>query len=237
MSDDRSGEESVWTGFNWTRERYEELIARVTPGYHEQGGLIADLLEPVTARWRQGPFRVLDLGAGTGSLSRSLLTAFPEAEVTALDVSAVMLAECRQFLASFGARAQVVEGDFSKQELGSGYRAVVSRLAIHHLRDVEKRALYRRVFEALIPGGVFVDSDLIVGETEAETRVMLAEWRAYMAGRGDDPDEWQEWLVGDDDYPATERERHDGLEATGFVEVRTVWKHTNFAVVSALKPS
>jgi len=145
MSDDRSGEESVWTGFNWTRERYEELIARVTPGYHEQGGLIADLLKPVAARWRQGPFRILDLGTGTGSLSRSLLSAFPEAEVTALDVSAVMLAECRQVLASFGARAQVVEGDFSKQELGSGYRAVVSRLAIHHLRDVEKRALYRRV--------------------------------------------------------------------------------------------
>ena len=236
MSDRDTREDPAWAGFDWTPERYEDLIRRVVPGYHEQEFLVAEALRPSAPEDERGPFRILELGAGTGSLSCSLLAAFPEGELTAMDVSPVMLAECRRALTPFGERARVVEADIATADLGSGYHAVVSRLAIHHLRGAEKHDLYGRTFTALVPGGVFVNSDLIAGETEAEMEAMPAEWRDYMVAQGDDPDEWRRWLVGDDDYPATESEQIAGLAAAGFVEARTIWRQANFAMVRAIKP-
>lgn len=182
------------------------------------------------------PLRMLELGAGMGRLSLCLLEEFPQAELTALDISPVMLAECREVLAPFGARATVVAADFATAELGMGYDTAVSRLSIHHLEDDEKQALYRRLFGALVPGGVLVYADLIKGETEDEDGALRAEWRDYMRSRGDDPDEWEAWLVGDGDHPATERRQIAGLEAAGFVEIETIWRRAQFAIIRAMKP-
>lgn len=224
----------AWAGFDWSRERYEDLISRVVPDYHQQESLIVDVVREVAPDEKCGLFRILELGAGTGKLARLFLETFPGAEVIAMDVSAVMLDVCRQTLAPFGGRAEVVEGDFAHARLASGCRAVVSRLALHHLDDAGKRALFGRVFAALDVGGVFVNSDMIVGATPEESGALMAEWRDYMMARGDDPDEWLQWLVGDDDFPASEQAQVAWLRAAGFREVRTVWKRAGFAMIRAL---
>ena len=195
-----------------------------------------------------GCFSILELGAGTGSLARYLLETYPRAVVTALDVSPAMLAECRRTLAPFGERARVVEADLDTADLaGAGaesggasslprpYDAVVSRLAIHHLEHAGQEQLVRRVFAALRPGGVFVNSDMIAGEDAAESAAMMDDWRRYMRGRGDDPAEWEQWLVGDDDHPAPERAQLGWLRAAGFVQVETIWKVAGFAMFRAVK--
>jgi len=223
---------AAWAGFDWSRERYEDLIARVVPDYFEQDSLFVDAVREVAPDEGHGPFRVLELGAGAGNLARLLLQTFPRVEVTAMDVSAVMLAACRQTLEPFGGRARVVEGDFASAGLGSGYRAVVSRLAIHHLDDPGKEALFGRVFAALDAGGVFVISDMIVGATPEESGALMAEWRDYMVARGDDPDEWLQWLVGDDDLPASVQAQMAWLQAAGFNDVQVIWKRAGFAMLS-----
>jgi len=228
--------DAAWTEFDWSKERYEDMIGRVVPDYHQQGSLIAEAIREVATGGREKPLHILELGAGAGGLSRHLLTTLPRAEVTALDVSPVMLAACREALAPFGDRARVLEADFGIAELDGGYHAVVSRLTVHHLKDDEKQALYRRVFGALLPGGLFVIGDLIAGETEADKQAMRAEWQEYMISRGDDPDEWERWLVGDDDYPATEQGQLAWLEATGFIDVKTIWKRAFFALTRAARP-
>ena len=47
---------------------------------------------------RKAPFRALDLGSGPGVLSRLLLDTFPNAQVTAFDISPVMLDVCKKKL-------------------------------------------------------------------------------------------------------------------------------------------
>ena len=42
---------------------------------------------------------------------------------------------------------------------------MVSALAIHHLDDGAKRALFHRVHDALTGGGVFIDADQVSGAT------------------------------------------------------------------------
>jgi tRNA (cmo5U34)-methyltransferase len=234
-----SSESPAWTDFDWSRERYEDLVRHVVPDYDSQAGLIAQELSAAAAAAGGRPFRILELGAGTGSLSRHLLGTFPAAVVTAVDVSPVMLAECRRTLGTYGARAEVVEADFGEAELAAGpvFDAVVSRLAIHHLDDAGKETLLQRVFAALRPGGVFVNGDMITGGGEAEKAAMLAEWRRYMTSRGDDPAEWEQWLVGEDDKPATEGANLEWLRSAGFTDVRTLWKLATFAMFRAVRPA
>ncbi len=235
MKDEGPGDGPAWVGFDWTSDRYEDLIRRVVPGYREQESLIAGVLREVMPPRGEGPFRILELGAGTGTLSHLLLETFPDGELTALDVSPVMVEACAGALAPFGSRALVLQADLATAALGSGYHAVVSRLAIHHLEDGEKRSLFGRVAEALLPGGVFVSSDLIAGETEAETEAMLAEWRECMRAQGDDPAEWVQWLAGGDDLPSPARRQIGWLLETGFHDAKVIWHRANFATLRAVK--
>jgi tRNA (cmo5U34)-methyltransferase len=225
----------AWAGFDWTPERYEDLIRRIMPGYGEQEALITEVLREAEPSDGRGPFRILELGAGTGTLSRYLLETFPAGHLTALDISPLMVETCAQVLAPFGSRARVLQSDFAGSELGSGYHAVVSRLAIHHLEDGVKRALFGRVAKALLPGGIFVNSDLIVGETEAETEAMLAEWRDCMRAQGEDPAELAQWLVGEDDLPSPTRALIGWLLEAGFRDARVIWQRADFATLLAVK--
>ncbi|GAA4543035.1 class I SAM-dependent methyltransferase [Pseudonocardia xishanensis] len=77
---------------------YDSLVGR-NPGYHEHLRLSAERLRlrPSTpsASPTAAPRRLLDLGCGTGASTAALLAAHPDAEITAVDGSAEMLAVAR----------------------------------------------------------------------------------------------------------------------------------------------
>src|SRR5262249_21184680 len=64
---------------------------------------------------------------------------------------------------------EFVIGDFRKlQELAPGARTVdvvFSAYALHHLSRFDKDAVLKRVAELLVPGGWFVNADLIVADS------------------------------------------------------------------------
>ncbi|MHB8053615.1 MAG: class I SAM-dependent methyltransferase, partial [Methanoregula sp.] len=101
---------------------------------------------------------ILDIGAGTGLLSRLLLEKYPGATITLLDISEKMLAVARE---RFSGCNNVVfrAGDYSRVDLGGPYDLVCSALSIHHLEPEDKRRLFGRIFSVLAPGGVFANAD------------------------------------------------------------------------------
>src|SRR5271170_2701838 len=72
--------------------------------------------------------RVLDLGAGTGLLSFYLGSAFPNAAVTLVDVSAGMLAQARERLEIGGNRFRFEIADFAENPIDEKYEVIVSGL-------------------------------------------------------------------------------------------------------------
>jgi tRNA (cmo5U34)-methyltransferase len=177
------------------------------------------------------PKQVLDLGAGTGLLSRHLRAAYPDAELTLLDAAPAMLDGAR---AVFGDSAGYVEADLTDALPAGPWCAIVSALAIHHLEDAAKRDLFARVHAVLKPRGVFVNADQVAGPTPLLDDYNAA-WhreRALAAGATE-----ADWAAAEErmehDRCATVDDQLAWLREAGFADADVVFKDHCFAVIVA----
>jgi tRNA (cmo5U34)-methyltransferase len=181
--------------------------------------------------------RVLDLGAGTGLLAEQVLARWPRARLVLLDLSTDMLERARARFAVRNVRIEIRAADYLRDPLGGPYDAVVSALSIHHLPDTGKRALFRRAFAALRPGGRFVDADNVLAPTPALAAADRRRWIARVRESG----------IGDADLAAALlRTRLDvlaplgtqlgWLRRAGFVDVDCRYKWLHFAVFGGRRP-
>jgi tRNA (cmo5U34)-methyltransferase len=176
----------------------------------------------------------LDLGAGTGLLAAILREQFPKARFTLIDISEEMLARARERFA--GQDVSIVTGDYSKEAIPGWFDAIVSALSIHHLTDDDKAALFRRIFQALKPGGVFVNADEVKGDTPELDRTYWEEWEREILARGIDPGEVTAARTRmSHDIPATLEAHLHWLRKAGFVDVDCWYKYWGYAVFGGRK--
>lgn len=141
------------TEFHFDPDTYLAMMREDVPRYDELQDVVVAATSGLDAR------RILELGTGTGETARRLLAAHPGAGLVGIDSSEGMLAVAR---ADLGADLRVQRLEDPLPE--GPFDLVVSALAVHHLDADEKRDLFRRVRQELIPGGRFVLADLIVPE-------------------------------------------------------------------------
>lgn len=117
--------------------------------------------------------RVLELGSGTGNLSCLI----PQCrELVCVDLSEQMEAVARSKLAHVPNRrfikADLLE-EFEKES--TPFDSVISTYTVHHLTDDEKRVLFARVFNGLVPGGRAVFGDLML-QNEEEKAIKIQKY-------------------------------------------------------------
>jgi tRNA (cmo5U34)-methyltransferase len=144
--------------YHFFPEAYLELIRSEVPAY--------DRLQDEVARattWR--PARtILDLGVGTGVTAQRVLAIHPDAHLVGIDESAEMLDAAREVLPGADLRVSRLE-----DTLPDGpFDLVVSALAVHHLDGPGKADLFRRIADALTPGGRVVMADVVVPDDPAD---------------------------------------------------------------------
>ncbi len=123
-------------------ENYDEIIRKLIPRYEEMQGSVLGFLDfPADSE-----IAVLDLGIGTGETAQRILEAFPKSKIIGIDLSQEMLESARQRLAKYPERVELTVGNMADAELPEFVDAIVSTLAIHHLTDEQKRALYQISF-------------------------------------------------------------------------------------------
>lgn len=210
---------------------YDNLIPQLIPYYHEQHTLMLDLI-PFK---RTTKIRVLDLGAGTGILSSLILKAFPQATVVALDLAENMLTACRRNLSTYQDRAIFRRGNFAVDDVGSEYNLVVAGLALHHLDDLAKQKLLKRLFNALNPGGYFLCQDIVYGSSPNLTQQYETLWCRYIQSNGEDDEYWFSKYL-DEDMPASVEDQTKWLVEAGFKDVGCHWRYLNFAIFGGQKP-
>ncbi len=116
----------------------------------ELGRRLLERLDPI----RLAPATALDLGAGTGQLSRGLQRRFPRCRVVALDLSAGMLRQLRR-RQGWWRRARLVQADAQCLPLApASLDLVLSGLTLQWCDEPAR--VFREVRRVLRPGGLFL---------------------------------------------------------------------------------
>ncbi len=131
--------------------------------------------------------------------------------------------------------------------------AIVSTSAIHHLEPAEKQALFAQCYEALAPGGTFINGDEYRPADDGEYLALFKEWSAHMSAAIEDgriPEEFRATLdywhdrnirrfgepkASGDDCHETVAAQIGYLHDAGFAEVETVRAEKFWAVLVGRK--
>ena len=215
---------------------FDSSIRQLMPRYDE---MLDTVVRCVPSEVKQ----ILELGCGTGELSLKLLEEFPEAKIIALDYSPRMIQFARSKIEQAGLsdRWRGIEMDFG--DWANGTEAVetvdacVSSLAIHHLTDIMKLQLFRRIRQSLNPGGVFWNADPVVQESGLLCEVYKQLREDWASGQGITLEDVRA-KIGTSvpfghsrpDQLATLEAQLDMLKTAGFSQLEVPWKYFGLAI-------
>ncbi len=217
---------------------YEASIARCVPRYAE---MLATLLKYIPAS-QEHPQSILELGAGTGNLSRRLAQQYPDAELHLLDISEASLDCSVQRLSAIGCNMDNVHRccqDMREYSFPlAQFDVVISTISIHHLNSAEKRELFAACYQTLRPGGVFTFSDQFSAETDEMYQKHMSTWHDYAMASGASNDEWQMWMDHQEkhDYHDPLPQQLEWLQHAGFQHVDCPWRYALWSIVQGIKP-
>ncbi len=223
---------SVREVFDRTAKDYDRARRQLVPCFDDFYDTVLKRL-PYQA---DDAFSVLDLGAGTGLLSLFIAQTFPHAQLTLVDVSPQMLTIAQERFSAGDQRVQFLTGDFAQLPLTGSYDVVVSALAIHHLPGEEKFQLFKKVYNWLRPGGVFVNADQIIGPTPAIEQQYRQAWLMQVRELGVSDDDLQRALTRmQEDKPSPLAMQLQWLTEAGFTQVRCDLDRQMFGVFSGVR--
>ena len=165
--------------FDAGADQYDQQRRKIIPCFNDFYQTAIDLI-PFNST---DSFTFLDLGAGTGLLTAFIISSFPNATVTLMDLSEKMLEKARERF-SLNKRVNFLIWDYSHSTLPEEYDLIVSAMSIHHLSDNEKKSLYQRVFDALKREGAFINADLVKGETDKIEQKYQDTWMNWIRETG-----------------------------------------------------
>ncbi|MBZ0326116.1 MAG: class I SAM-dependent methyltransferase [Altibacter sp.] len=182
------------------------------------------------------PKTILDLGCGNGNVTSLLTETFPDSKYTLLDASPEMIALCKQRFKEYQmvyATAYFNDFQFSVET----YDLITAGFSLHHCDLAEKKQLFKKIYTALKPGGVFAYTDLMIDKNTAEHSAFLKRWEAFVLTNFPDGEKW-EWLVEhytEFDKPDDLKKQLQWLRDVGFENIIPTVKDDYWVHIRAIK--
>src|SRR4030042_6306771 len=220
--------EVVKEHFQNEARNFDEIIQKIVPFYSQ----MIDALIIVLPFHISKDIHVLDLGSGTGTVCQKVKERYVNAHVTCLDFAENMIIVAKQRLKVYPDVKYII-GDFYNFEFSQKYDAIISSLALHHLRtDDDKKTFYKNIFDHLTDNGVFYNADIILGSNKYLQDIYMSKWKEFMQNNISEEEINSLWILKYDteDKPAELIHQLAWLNKIGFQDIDVVWKYFNFAV-------
>lgn len=146
-----------------SKENIADNFSRSSSSYSEHAFVqkrAAETLFGMLDRLPPAPKKIIEIGCGTGFLTKKLFAKFPEASFTVCDLSEKMIERCKSENSSFHGNVEYRVCD--ALEILSGqvtYDLAVSALAFQWLEE-SFSSVIAKIYERLVPGGVLAFSTL-----------------------------------------------------------------------------
>lgn len=113
-------------------------------------------------RLPEGARKLIDIGGGHGLYSIALCQRYPDLRATIFDSAyASDIAKENIDAAGLGDRIDFVEGDYARDDLGSGFDAALLSNVVHEHTDEENGEFVARVADALDDNGCLIIMDIV----------------------------------------------------------------------------
>ena len=110
--------------------------------------------------------RLLDLGGASGTWTIPFLKAAPGARATIFDLPQVIpMARRRLRKLGLGARIAFAAGDYNRDAMPGGHDLAWVSAIVHQNSRPQNRAMFRKVYKALVSGGRILIRDVVVDAT------------------------------------------------------------------------
>ncbi len=226
----KNSRDSIVQKFNENAEKYDSQRSKLIPCFDDFYSIPVSIMNTSSS----SP-TVLDIGSGTGLFSSFILNKYPEAKITLIDISEKMINIAKERFSNLTNLSYIL-ADYTSYEFRHKYDIIVSSLSIHHLTDMEKKNLYKRIYKLLNDDGIFVNADQVLGQTASLEKIYKNDWKIKIENSG---------LTEEEIHSAYERikldkmstlaEQLSWLNESGFKDVDSIYKYFNFVVMYGKK--
>jgi len=205
----------------------------------QDASLVLELIAACAARVTPQAKSLTDLGCGAGNFSLKLSQRFALDRITLVDLSANMLQRAVERLAVAvpGTAVSAQQCDIRALALPAGSQdLIVAAAVLHHLREEsEWAAMFRKLFEALRPGGSVWIWDLVEHDIPGLQAEMWSRYGEYLAGmKGVEYRDKVLAYVEYEDSPRSVGFQLEQLRGAGF-QADVVHKNGCFAAICAVR--
>ncbi len=223
--------ENIKDRFNLVARRYDEQRRFFIPCFDDYYQTTVSFLSSIRPVFNS----ILDLGAGTGLLSKYLYEKFPNAKYTLVDASEQMIDIARQRFENMNNFSFVIT-DYSKELPSDQFDLITSALSIHHLENDSKDVLYSNIYNSLPDHGCFLNLDQFNAASDLMNDYYNQFWYDYIRQSSISEKEQDLWLQRRElDRENTIPESVILLKQLGFKHVECIYSYMKFGVILAIK--
>lgn len=225
--------DKVKAHFEEESKEFDEVILKLIPHYKD---MIDTLISSIPFE-HDASIKVLDLGCGTGTVTKTLKEQFKNAQVTCLDLAENMIEMAKIKLKDYKDIEYAI-GDFYEYNFSENYDVIVSSLALHHLAaDEDKKEFYKKIYDAMVHGGIFLNADAVLASNKQLQCIYTAKWKEFMNKNISMKEIEEKWVPAaeTEDHPVKITDHLDWLREIGFKDVDVIWKYYHLAVYGGFK--
>ena len=233
----KSSSETIRRNFDQQVDRFSNIETGQTTAIDSP--LCMELVSRSAQLLNPGAQNIMDLGCGGGNYAVKVASLLPDVDCTLVDISANMLERAVERVGEIvSGKVTALHGDYRELDLGENqYDVITAGTTLHHLRgDEEWELVFNKIYKALKSGGTFWINDIVIGETDEITQMMLDGWIGEMS-KHHNREEIEMYLnrYESEDTPRTLSYQLDLMKQTSFKETFVLHKHFNFAAFGARK--